>query len=302
MILFTSVKPLERAENLKTVYDAYDGDKKFAQMNPYRTVPDGIDPNEYDLQVTDELPSETVGKCLFISHGMGAIKTYGIQQPHPYFNRPDLITAAIASSENMVPIVAGYSGISEDQVVPTGLPRTDAYFERPKIATIKKEYFYAPTFREWNNWWAPNWDSLDKCLNTDEMFIVKPHSMTSRLMPNRQWAHLIEEDSKTLSTEFLLRADVVITDYSSIMFDAFVMRTPVVLFAKDKFKYIRERGLYLDYPQWYSDYLCEEEDDLVRTIRRAEWTPHMEELREYHAGACDGHSTERCIELIRSML
>lgn len=301
MVLFTSVKPLERAENLKTVYDAYDGDKKFAQMNPYRTVPDGIDPNEYDLQVTDELPSETVGKCLFISHGMGACKTYGLQQPHPYFNRPDLITYAIASSKDMVPIVAKYSGISEDQIVPTGLPRTDAYFIKPQKSD-KRNYLYAPTFRAWSNWWAPEWGGLDGQLNDNEEFIVKPHMITKRLMTNKKRAHITEIDSMIPSTEYLLRANVLVTDYSSIMFDAFVMRTPVVLFAKDRMKYLRERGLYHSYPEWYSDYLCETEDDLVRTIRQAEWTPHMEELREYHAGACDGRSTERCIDLIRSML
>jgi CDP-ribitol ribitolphosphotransferase len=232
---------------------------------------------------------------------MGACKTYGLQQPHPYFNRPDLITYAIASSKDMVPIVAKYSGISEDQIVPTGLPRTDAYFIKPQKSD-KRNYLYAPTFRAWGNWWAPEWGGLNGQLNDDEEFIVKPHMITKRLMTDKKWAHITEIDSMIPTTEYLLRADVLVTDYSSIMFDAFVMRTPVVLFAKDRMKYLRERGLYHSYPEWYSDYLCETEDDLVRTIRQAEWTPHMEELREYHAGACDGRSTERCIELIRSMI
>lgn len=300
MILFTSARPLERAENLKAVYDAYDGEKRYARLNPYEPIPD-LNSGEYELQVTDELPSAAVGKCLFISHGMGAGKTYGLQQPRPYFNRPDLITCAIASSEDMVPVVAKYCGISEDHVIPTGLPRTDAYFNKPQRSG-KKNYLYAPTFRAWGDWWTPEWGSLDGHLNDNEEFTVKPHMITKRLMTNKKLAHITEADSMIPSTGFLLRADVLVTDYSSIMFDAFVMRTPVVLFAKDRFKYLRVRGMYLPYPDCYSDYLCETEYDLVRTLRQAEWTPHMEELREYHAGACDGQSTERCIELIRSML
>ena len=131
MILFTSQRPLERAENIKAVYDAYDGEKAFARMDPYRQIPD-LNSGKYELQVTDELPSATVGKCLFIGHGMGAGKTYGLDQPHRYFNRPDLITCAIASSEDIVPLVANQCGISESQVIPIGMPRTDAYFKKKR--------------------------------------------------------------------------------------------------------------------------------------------------------------------------
>ena len=301
MILFTSQRPLERAENIKAVYDAYDGAKRFERLNMYRQIPD-LHSGKYELQVTDELPSDTVGKCLFISHGMGGNKTYGLQQPHPYFNRPDLITAAIATSKDTMPVVAKYCGISESQVVITGLPRTDAYFNKPQKESGKRNYLYVPTFRSWFNWWAPEWSSLDELLNDDEEFIVKPHMVTKRLLPEKPRKHIFEADSMKPSTEFLLRADVVITDYSSIMFDAFVMRTPVVLFAKDRHKYLRERGMYLEYPDKYSDYFCHREDYMVQMIRYAEWTPHMEELRDYYAGACNGRSTERVIELIKSML
>ena len=300
MVLFTSQRPLERAENLKAVYDAYDGAKRYERMNPYSEIPD-LHSGEYKLQVTDELPSDTVGKCLFIGHSMGAAKTYGLDQPHPYFNRPDLITCAIASSEDMIPVVMKQCGISKSQVVPLGMPRTDALYNVQSEDSVRKNYLYVPTFRGYK-WWVPEWGSLDIRLNDDEDFVVKAHMVTRKIMSDKQYRHIAEADSMIPSKDFLLRADVVITDYSSIMFDAFVAHRPVVLFAKDKFKYLRTRGMYCPYPEWYSDYFCETEESLVRTLRQAEWTPHMEELRNYHVGACDGRSTERCIELIRSMI
>lgn len=297
MILFTSLHTLERSENIRAVYDAYDGEKAFARMNPYRQTPD-LHSGKYELQVTDELPSETVGKCLFIGHGMGAGKTYGLDQPHKYYNRPDLITCAIASSESIVSLVATQLGISESQIMPIGMPRTDFYFKGKKRPG-KKSYLYAPTFRGGD--WTPDWCGLNRRLNDNEEFIVKPHMVTKQLLP-REMEHIVQRSSDIPTTDFLIQADALVTDYSSIMFDAYVMRKPVVLFAKDRYRYLETRGMYCTYPAMYSDCFCDNEEDLVESLRQVQWTPHMEDLREYHAGACDGHSVERCIDLIRSMI
>ena len=298
MILFTSQRPLERAENIKAVYDAYDGEKAFARMNPWRQIPD-LHSGKYKLQVTDELPSDTVGKCLFIGHGLGAGKTYGLDQPHRYFNRPDLITIATASSESIVPLVANQCGISESQVVPIGMPRTDAYFRKKRKKSNGRNYLYAPTFRSGN--WSPNWGELQRWLNDDEKFIVKPHVVTKHLLPEPT-KNIVEADSGIPSTDFLVQADVLVTDFSSIMFDAYVMRKPVVLFAKDRYRYLETRGMYRTYPAMYSDCFCDNEQELAERLRDVQWTEHMEHLREHHAGACDGHSVERCIDLIRSLI
>ena len=302
-VLFTSQRPLERAENLKAVWDAYDGDKVFAHMAPRldlsKTIPD-LHSGRYSLQVTDEFPSDTVGKCLFIGHGMGAGKTYGLDQPRPYHNRPELITCAIASSETLVEHVAKQVGISESQVVPVGFPRTDAYFGKIRKETSKKNYLYAPTFRNYEEWFPDFWE-IDKSLSDDEEFIVKRHMFTRKLVEG-SLRHVVEESNAIPSTDFLLQADVLVTDFSSIMFDAYVMRKPVVLFAKDQYEYLRSRGMYCEYPAMYSDCFCDNERDLVERLRDVQWTEHMEDLRDYHAGACDGHSVERCIDLIRSLI
>lgn len=302
-VLFTSQRPLERAENIKAVWDAYDGDKVFAHMAPRldlsKSIPD-LHSGRYSLQVTDELPSDTVGKCLFIGHGMGAGKTYGLDQPRPYHTRPELITCAIASSEELVRHVAKQLGISESQVMPVGFPRTDAYFGKERKKTSKKNYLYAPTFRNYADW-IPDFWKIDISLSNDEEFIVKRHMFTAPLVSG-PLRHVVEESNAIPSAEFLLQADVLVSDFSSIMFDAYIMRTPVVLFAKDYWQYLNARGMYCTYPAMYSDCFCDNEEDLVESLRQVQWTSYMEDLREYHAGACDGHSVERCIDLIRSMI
>ena len=295
MILFTSVRPLERAENLKSVYDAWDGDKEFYQTTPGKPIPNI---KSYELQVGDELPTESPGKFLWIGHGMGAGKLYGIQRK--WFRHTKLITYAIASSKEMIPYVAKFTGLDESRIIPLGMPRTDSYFKKQKKSYDKKQYLYVPTFRGYKEW-IPEFGTLDRGLTDDEELIVKPHMVTKHLL-TKERAHVIERSSDIPSTDSLVDADVVITDFSSIMFDAYVLRKPVVLFAKDRFKYQRMRGMYCQYPERYTDQYCETERELVNRMRHAKWTPYLEELREYYTGACDGHSVERCIELMRSML
>ena len=295
MVLFTSVRPLERAENLKTVYDAWDGDKEFYQTTPGKPIPNI---QSYELQVGDELPVESPGKFLWIGHGVGAGKLYGIQRK--WFHHTKLITYAIASSKEMIPYVAKFTGLDESKIIPLGMPRTDAYFKKQKKSYDKKQYLYVPTFRGYKGW-IPEFGTLDRGLTDEEELIVKPHMVTKHLL-TKERDHVIERSSDIPSTDSLVDADVVVTDFSSIMFDAYVLRKPVVLFAKDRLKYQRLRGMYCQYPGRYTDQYCETERELITLMRQAKWTPYLEELREYYTGACDGHSTERCIELMRSML
>lgn len=293
MVLFTSNRCLKRAENLKTVYDAYDGEKRFARFSEAKDLHSG----RYSLQVTDELPQDTVGKCLFIGHAMGAGKTYGLDQPQPYFNRPELVTYAIASSKDMVRTIAKQIGIDESQVIPLGMPRTDAYFKAKKIESTTKSYFYAPTFRSGK--WYPKWKRMK--MRHDELFIVKPHMVTGKILAG-YYKNITEHGCNEPSTDDLIQCNVLITDYSSIMFDAYVLRKPVVLFAKDADAYLRSRGMYYKYPEEYSECFCDTEEMLLELVRKAKWNDSYEDRRQFYAGACDGNSIERVLELIRSMI
>lgn len=292
MVVFTSDRDLHRAENLKSVYDAYDGEKIYANLWF------GV---RGDIQVTDELPFNRIAdKCIFIGHGMGAGKTYGLDQPDPYFRRErsDLLTYAIASSEEMVPIVAKQCGIKREQVIPLGMPRTDLYFGHRRYNRDYKVYLYAPTFRD--DWWFPDWQKISDALPEGDRLIVKPHMLTGKLA-HKEYPNIIDASPQEPTTPYLLECDVLITDYSSLMFDAMVIRTPVVLFAKDKNNYLGRRGMYFPYPDSYSERFTDGEKKLIDLCGSAQWTERDEELRTFYAGACDGHSVERVLELIRRL-
>lgn len=294
MVLFTSLRPLERAENIKAVYDAYDGEKEFVCRKRWEPIED-MHSGRYRLLVADELPSDTPGKCLFIGHGMGAFKKYGLDQPNPYFSRPELVTYAIASSEDMVPVVSKQIGIAKAQVIPLGMPRTDAYFGEVSY----EDHLYAPTFRGGS--WFPDFNKLWRIMPEGMNMTVKLHPVTGDMVPPI-WNNIKIASAWEISTPYLMRAKTVITDYSSILFDALVLRKPVILFAKDKDAYLANRGIYYPYPSAYSERYAETEPELVELMQKASWSASDEGRREFFCGACNGNSVAQTIELIRSLI
>ena len=307
-VLFAGTKPLERAENLKALYDAYDGEKVFVKVDPWRRHPE-ICSGKYDLMVIDEYPTESPGKTIFIGHGMAGGKTGGLDEPHPYHSKraAELITFAITTSKEAVSECANMVGIPEERVLPYGMPRTDAYIGKKKgdggtELANKRAYLYAPTYRSPEDPPLPdmNWEWLDEQLHDDEILIVKPHTMTGRILKDF-YRHIKEYDSALPTTPFLYDCDVVITDYSTILFDAYLLDKPVVLLEKQK-GYTETRGMYLQYPWQYCSRYATNEEELLELIRGADGLTETEyACMEYAAEACDGHAAERICDLIRQL-
>lgn len=307
-VLFASTKPLERAENIRTVYEAFDGQKDFVQVNGCRRH-ESIRSGAYDLMVIDEFPTESPGKCIMIWHAIQGGKTIGINQPHPYYAewQKELMSFIVTSGHGAVPMFARCSGLPEDRVLPLGMPRTDAYIGKHKgdgqtVLAGKRAYLYAPTFRGGSETPFPtiDWGWLDDHLADDEMIAVKAHTMTGRLNIG-QYRHIVEIPSEEPSAPYLIDCDVVITDYSSILFDGYLLGKPGVLFEKTK-GYTETRGMYLNYPWQYCSRYCWSERELLWNLRVADGLRDTErECLRLVADACDGNATTRVCELIHQM-
>lgn len=308
-VLFTSNRPLGRAENITAVYDAYDGPKEFVCVDPRRPN-QVLSSQDFGIRITDEFPKASPGKCIYIGHGISGGKLVGLDQPYPYHFRKyaDLLTYALATSPDTMDLVAKQCGIPIERVAPLGLPRTDALIGKQKgdggtILAQKRAYLYCPTYRTREEMPYPDidWYAIDRELNDDEVFAVKPHMVTKRIM-TRKWKHITELSSEDPTGPYLIDCDVLITDYSSILLDAHVIKRPVVLFTKED-SYLQKRGMYLEYPHGYASRHVSNEADLVDCIRNAKGQG-AEDIRclNYTASACDGHSTERVIDLIKKLV
>ena len=306
--LFGSNRWLVRAENINALYEAYDGQKDFINLSQEPNIWFGT---RYTVLVADDFPQRSPGKTIMIGHGICGGKRFGLDQPKGYHKEEygKLLDYAIATSEETIDIVAKQSGISADKVLPLGMPRTDQYIGKKKgdggtYAAHKRTYLYVPTFR--NPRLDPplpelDFELIDDMLTDDELFIVKRHILSENILPSIGCKHIRMELNIRPSAALLIDSDVVITDYSSIMFDAQMLGKPVILFDRNM-DYLQTRGMYYKYPDEYCGRWCNNERDLIEMARAAHDMTDIDRacIRRV-AGACDGHSTERIIDLIRSL-
>jgi len=311
-VLFNSSRPLGRCENLTAIWDAYDGPKMFVQggfgdMSWF----DG------DVVVTDEFVSakrhgQTV---VMVEHAISGVKRWGNDQPHGVYTPEacSLLDWYVTSSEGTRGFAASAAGIPLERCLPFGLPRTDAYVEKRKgdgntfMARYGHAYLYVPTFRA--PWEPPapeiDWQAVDDELRDDEVIVVKRHMLTSDPIASGNFAHIVEVGSSEPSTPYLIDCDVVITDYSSIFIDGYLLGKPSALMRRDAPAYLAARGMYLDYPGGYGSVTCSgNAASIVMAARLAESRgigARERSCMDVTAGACDGRSTERVVEFVRSL-
>lgn len=139
--------------------------------------------------------------------------------------------------------------------------------EQLKVDKDKKIIMYLPTWRDYNyknddeNDFAYFLDksALEKELGNNYVIISKDHAFL------RKAKDVTVTDIET--QELLLVSDFVITDYSSVMFDAFAMDIPVGIISKDYEKYSKSRGLYEDMWQDLKPFVVENEKDLAALVK-----------------------------------
>lgn len=215
------------------------------------------------------------------------------------------------SADVCVPVHARALRLPSERIYATGVSRTDYYFDQEWNERCRRAFYekypqargkrialWAPTFR--GNAAAPALEGLEEIRETARQleeewyFIIKAHPHVD--------AHGRVSNCSIPTEELLCVAEVMITDYSSVMFDYLLYEKPLVLFAPDLGQYERGRGFYLDYRKIPCPMAQTGEELKKEVLESREWMEvhreAMAEFREKYVGACDGHSTERILKLI----
>lgn len=299
---------LSRSENLSALYEAYNGDKRFFHFydTAYRNA---VASGKYDVTVVDTFPILSTGTTIMIWHAIQGGKYTGLDEGTRYYNdhTKELIDYIIASGTGGVGLWHRSTHIPKDRILPLGAPRTDHYIGKKKgdggtIFANKRTFLYAPTFRTEAEPRLPDidWEYISSQLADNERLVVKAHPFT-KSMHVRNIPRIMEVSASEPTERYLIDSDVVITDYSSIMFDAYLLGKPVILFEKNT-GYTNSRGMYLRYPDQYSSRYVTNEQDLVRMLHSDLTLTETERacIRNV-ADMCDGHSCERICSLINKL-
>ncbi|ARW19580.1 CDP-glycerol glycerophosphotransferase [Pediococcus pentosaceus] len=85
-------------------------------------------------------------------------------------------------------------------------------------------------------------------LPEDVMLLIRPHYLVTDRIDIKGFEDRVVIDSTTDMNEIYLITDLMVTDYSSVMFDFAILKRPMLFFAYD-LEYYRDylRGFYFDY-------------------------------------------------------
>lgn len=128
-------------------------------------------------------------------------------------------------------------------------------YEKFNIKNNTKIVLYAPTFRdvESNYKYKPYDINLNEVIKKLEKQTNSEWNAIVRLHPKLKDKELLQYDSEKIIyknttnidiSELVLGSDLIITDYSSVMFDGMIAEKHVMLYTKDYNEYYKNRGCY----------------------------------------------------------
>lgn len=265
-------------------------------------------------------------KILQVWHACGAFKSVGFERlgksGAPAFN------TKIHKCYTHVPVSSYHSALHNAEgfaidikkFYPVGIPRTDIFFDeeykkktRAEMLEVFSEckdaktvYMYAPTFRgdNANNAYFP-FDRLDleswgKFLKeTDSVLIVKLHPFVRRKVeiPEQYKHRILDASSYREVNDILFIVDVLITDYSSIIYEMSLLKKPMLFFAFDQKHYEATRDFYEPYEDLVPGKIVHNFDDLMTALRNKDYEfEKMDGFIKKNFTYTDGKSTDRVID------
>ncbi len=277
-------------------------------------------------------------KVVQLWHACGAFKTFGfsrmglpggVEQSSMNHRNYDV---SCVSSEAIRGIYAEAFGIPTHRVQALGVPRTDMLFDweykRNKRSELYDKYpsfkdakivLFAPTFRGDGN--KDAYYPMDKFdVNTfmesmpeDVILIIKQHPFVkNKADVDEKWKNRVFDLSENEHiNNLLLITDLMITDYSSSIFEAVILEVPTIHYAFDEEEYMASRDFYTSLERIAVGPICHEFQALCDTVRRFVKQKDKQEFiskakverfqREFLSGL-DGKSTARIYRYIKQEL
>jgi CDP-glycerol glycerophosphotransferase len=203
----------------------------------------------------------------------------------------------------------------EGELLETGLPRVDRLWQgdradvraRLGVSGGVRVILYAPTLREdvtdrrgrHRLDLHLDLERLNTALPRDTVLLFRRHPRVAGSLPPEAAALARDVSGFPDATELLLAVDVLVTDYSSIMFDFAGTGRPMVFFAYDLDA--RRDELLLDYEATVPGPIVRTTDELAEALRATDAGGHEQRYAEFAARFCaldDGHAAARVVDQV----
>lgn len=268
-------------------------------------------------------------------HGAGAYKKFGHSRKdlqvmaggkmrvHKGYKK---YTKAIVSGSKIAWCFAEAFDMDKSKVYATGIPRMDELFDERYVKQTKDEFLnkypdlkgkklvlFAPTYRGTHvrdahyDFDTANLDKLVDMLGDEYVVLTRWHpalknNIKRGIAEIRNCSfgkYIIDFSDYGNVNDLLISCDIMVTDYSSIIFDYFPLNKPIVYFAYDKAEYAGDRGLYFSFDEYVYGDVAENINKLADAIKAEVYDEDKRKVfYDLFLDSCDAYSTERVVELL----
>jgi len=269
-------------------------------------------------------------KLIQLWHACGAFKTFGfsrlgkdssLNQGSPNHRQYDYV---IVSSSDVVPYYAEGFGVDMNKVIPLGSPRYDTLTNESYKSRFKKQFYkdnpqligkkiilFAPTFRGGGlgNCYYPaekfETDKILSALGNDYCIAVKMHPyLKERPTCSEEYkSRLFDFTFNYDINDLLFVTDLLITDYSSVIFEASIVNVPMLFFAFDVNEYSKNRDFYCGFEEFVPGKIVKNTDEIISSINNRDFRSELiEPFRIKYFGSTSGHATDNVVEFTKNLL
>jgi CDP-glycerol glycerophosphotransferase (TagB/SpsB family) len=278
------------------------------------------------FRLLNMVPKRENVKLFQLWHACGAFKTFGFtrlgKKGGPRQTEPNhrMYDYAIVSSQEIAKHYAEGFGLSDENVVATGIPRTDIFMDAGYAARVKKSFYerypqlrdkkillFAPTFRG-NGQMSAFYPlsafhpaELYSALGKEYAILLKLHPFCQERfeIPEELADNIIELSDEDELNDLLFVTDVLVTDYSSVIFEASLLDIPMVFYAYDLYDYISSRDFYYDFESFVPGKIVYSERELASSIINKDFEQEkIDGFKNKFFDDLDGKSSQRVADLI----
>ena len=257
-------------------------------------------------------------------HGGGAYKRVGghridvnrREQQHAV-EKMNKITLFLSSSKAFTDFVIRGAYQYKGEVLECGLPRNDDLLKPDAAVSAKvrqaleipenaKILLYAPTFRNSHSLdlYDVDFSRLKEALQArfggEWVILLRMHYYLSDKAMSSALPFLRNATDYPDMQDLLLSADVLLTDYSSCMWDFSLLHKPCFLYARDIAEYRGERDFYTPIESWPFP-LAANNDELEKVIAQFDESRYHETVLRHHRdlGSTEsGTAAKQCVDRI----
>jgi CDP-ribitol ribitolphosphotransferase len=238
--------------------------------------------------------------------------------PYPDASAHRKYDYAIVGGEALRDVYAEVFGIDRENCLPYGLMRIDGYLEPSKIENFKTRFYsehpefkdkkiilFAPTFRGTGQRTANYPFRLidqnkvyDLCKKEGYVFLIKMHPFIRKQIEiEEQYKDcIIDFSSYPDINELFYVTDILITDFSSNIYEFSLQKKPIISYAYDKYEYELLRSVHRTLDKYAPGKVCLTFDEVVETITNKDF--EMEKLYKFVEENFDNNEGYACDKVI----